>query len=35
MPGSAIGEREREVMADIANYADLTPVIQISDLVVG
>jgi uncharacterized protein (TIGR02118 family) len=32
---AAFGPHAAEIMADIPNYTDLTPVIQISDVVVG
>ena len=32
---SAFGPHAREMMEDIANYTDLKPVIQISEVVVG
>ena len=32
---AAFGPHAREIMADIPNYTDLTPVIQISEVVVG
>jgi uncharacterized protein (TIGR02118 family) len=32
---TALGPRAKEIMADIPNYPNLTPVIQISEVVVG
>jgi len=32
---AGFGPHAREIMADIANYTDLTPVMQISEVVVG
>lgn len=32
---TAFGERSGEILADIPNYTDLAPVIQISEVVVG
>ena len=32
---AGFGPHAKEIMADIANYTDLTPVIQISEVVVG
>lgn len=32
---AAFGEHAKEIMGDIPNYTDLTPVIQISEVVVG
>lgn len=32
---AGFGPHAREIMGDIANYTDLTPVIQISEVVVG
>ena len=32
---AAFGPHAKEIMADIANYTDLQPVIQISEVVVG
>ncbi|MDE1947942.1 MAG: EthD family reductase [Burkholderiales bacterium] len=32
---AAFGPHVKEIMADIANYTDLSPVIQISEVVVG
>ena len=32
---ASFGPHTKEIMADIANYTDLKPVIQISDVVVG
>ena len=32
---SGFGPHANEIMADIPNYTDLTPVIQISEVVVG
>jgi len=32
---ASFGPHTKEIMADIANYTDLRPVIQISDVVVG
>jgi len=32
---AAFGPHAQSIMADIPNYTDLTPVIQISDVVVG
>ena len=30
-----MGKHGKEIMGDIANYTDVTPVIQISEVVVG
>jgi uncharacterized protein (TIGR02118 family) len=32
---TAFGPHMKEIMADIANYTDITPVMQISEVVVG
>ena len=32
---AGFGPHAKEIMADIPNYTDLTPVIQISEVVVG
>jgi uncharacterized protein (TIGR02118 family) len=32
---AGFGPHAQEIMADIPNYTDLTPVIQISEVVVG
>lgn len=34
-PDAGFGPHAKEILADIANYTDLTPVMQISEVVAG